>query len=168
MAKHRLLALPIMIVTAFFFMGLPSYAQHPLDHESPVTIFAAGDIAKCNNDDPWWEEFLELVKLYPESVGEEKEEEEATLHKILELMYWAEENDHYASAEKTATLLHGSKGRILALGDLGYPIGSAQSFNKCYQRTWGPLKDRTFPVPGNHEYKTKNAVPYFAYWGDRA
>jgi hypothetical protein len=34
--------------------------------ECQTTIFAAGDIAKCDNDDPWWEEFFELVKLLPE------------------------------------------------------------------------------------------------------
>ena len=32
----------------------------------------------------------------------------------------------------------------------------------------GTVKDRTYPVPGNHEYKTKNAVPYFAYRGRQA
>ena len=136
--------------------------------EIPITIFAAGDIAKCDGEDSWWEEFFELLKILPESAGEESEENEPTIHKLLELVGWIEETDHYASAEETATLLHGLQGKILALGDLGYPIGSAQSFNECYQRTWGPLKDRTYPVPGNHEYKTKNAAPYFAYWGSRA
>ena len=136
--------------------------------EIPIIIFAAGDIAKCDGEDSWWEEFLELVKILPESAGEESEEDEPTFHKLLELVGWIEETDHYASAEETATLLHGFNGPILGLGDLGYPIGSARSFNECYQRTWGTLKDRTYPVPGNHEYKTKNAAPYFAYWGRQA
>ena len=83
-------------------------------------------------------------------------------------MGFREETGDYASAAETATLLQGQSGPILALGDLAYEKGSARSFNECYERTWGPLKNRTYPVPGNHEYKTKNAVPYFAYWGSRA
>ena len=136
--------------------------------DTSITIFAAGDIAKCDGEDPWWEELLELVGVLPKDEGEEREEEEPAFNELLEILHLREENDHYASAEETAKLLHGLKGSILAIGDLGYPIGSSESFNKCYERTWGPLKSRTYPVPGNHEYKTKGAVPYFAYWGSRA
>jgi hypothetical protein len=80
----------------------------------------------------------------------------------------SEETDHYTNAEKTCRLLQGLKGRILALGDLAYSKGSSRAFNECYQRTWGPLKNRTYPVPGNHEYETTGAESYFAYWGSRA
>jgi hypothetical protein len=60
------------------------------------------------------------------------------------------------------------QGSILALGDLSYSKGSQKSFKECYDRTWGKVKDRTYPVPGNHEYKTHDAVPYFTYWGRQA
>ncbi|MDH5563912.1 MAG: metallophosphoesterase [Nitrospirota bacterium] len=164
--------LGMMAMAALFSMAYPAHAKRTTAFSSlpeiPETIFAAGDIAKCNGDHSKWEEFLKVVGLLPESAGEESEEKEPFLHKLLELVGWIEETDYYANAEETASLLKGLKGWILALGDLGYPIGSSQSFNKCYDRAWGPLKDRTYPVPGNHEYNTKDAVPYFAYWGSRA
>jgi len=162
--------LGMMAMVALFLMAYPAHAQRTTASsfipEIPEIIFAAGDIAKCDGDHSKWEEFLKLVGIFPESVVEEKKE--PALHKLLELVGVIEETDYYANAEDTAHLLNGQKGRILAVGDLGYPIGSPRSFNKCYDRTWGPLKGRTFPVPGNHEYKTKGAGPYFAYWGSRA
>ena len=161
------------IVTALVMSSslCPAHAQRPappLLSEVPTTLWAAGDIARCNGEDPWWEEMLELVGYKPQDAGEEKEVEEPFLSEFLEILHLREETDHYANAEKTAMLLHGSRGKILALGDLAYPSGSRRSFNECYKRTWGSLKRRTYPVPGNHEYKTKDAWPYFEYWGPRA
>jgi acid phosphatase type 7 len=57
---------------------------------------------------------------------------------------------------------------ILALGDLAYGHGTAAEFANCYGPTWGRFKDRTRPVPGNHEYKTAGASGYFGYWGPQA
>lgn len=57
---------------------------------------------------------------------------------------------------------------VLALGDLAYNNGSAEEFERCYDASWGPFKDRTRPVPGNHEYRTAGAGPYFDYFGDTA
>ena len=164
--------LGVLVIMVMFSISYPAHALRTTT-PAPVpeiteTIFAAGDIAKCDGEDPEWEELLELVGLLPESAGEEREEEESALQEILEILGLREETDHYSNAEETARLLLGLKGRILALGDLAYSKGSSRSFNECYDRTWGPLKDRTYPVPGNHEYKTKDAVPYFAFWGRRA
>ena len=33
---------------------------------------------------------------------------------------------------------------------------------------WGPLRDRLRPAPGNHEYETRGASGYFAYFGAAA
>jgi 3',5'-cyclic AMP phosphodiesterase CpdA len=57
---------------------------------------------------------------------------------------------------------------VLTLGDHTYPRGTAQEFRDCYAPTWGRFKDRTWPTPGNHEYYTPRAAPYFAYFGERA
>lgn len=57
---------------------------------------------------------------------------------------------------------------VLTLGDHTYPRGRAQEFTACYGPTWGRFRDRTYPVPGNHEYATARAAPYFAYFGTRA
>jgi 3',5'-cyclic AMP phosphodiesterase CpdA len=57
---------------------------------------------------------------------------------------------------------------VLLLGDITYPRGRPREFTECYHPTWGRFKDRTWPAPGNHEYYTPGAQPYFAYWGARA
>jgi len=57
---------------------------------------------------------------------------------------------------------------VLTLGDHTYPHGKAKEFADCYGPTWGRFKDRTWPAPGNHEYYTPQAAPYFAYFGERA
>ena len=64
----------------------------------------------------------------------------------------------------TAELLEGIKGRIVTLGDNAYENGTAREFARCYEPTWGRFKDRTSPVPGNHEYNTPEAKGYFGYF----
>ncbi len=69
---------------------------------------------------------------------------------------------------KTATLLDRIAGRVFVAGDLAYPDGSTAQFRDCYGPTWGRWRLRTSPAPGNHEYRTAGASPYFAYFGSRA
>jgi hypothetical protein len=57
---------------------------------------------------------------------------------------------------------------VLSLGDHTYPRGAAAEFEHCYAPTWGRFRDRTWPTPGNHEYATPGARPYFTYFGERA
>lgn len=57
---------------------------------------------------------------------------------------------------------------VLSLGDHTYPRGAASEFERCYAPTWGRFRERTWPTPGNHEYATPGAAPYFAYFGARA
>jgi acid phosphatase type 7 len=57
---------------------------------------------------------------------------------------------------------------VLALGDTQYDRAELASYEQSYEPTWGRLKDITYPVPGNHEYKTPGAEGYFGYFGDRA
>ena len=57
---------------------------------------------------------------------------------------------------------------VLTLGDHTYPVGLPAEFNDCYHPTWGQFKERTLPVPGNHEYYTPGAPGYYAYFGARA
>ena len=65
-------------------------------------------------------------------------------------------------------MLDGLDGTILALGDLAYESGTAEQFAACYDLSWGRHRSRTWPVPGNHEYETAGAAPYFAYFGAAA
>jgi acid phosphatase type 7 len=68
-------------------------------------------------------------------------------------------------AAMTAELIDGLPGPVLALGDQAYEDGSARDFAECYDPVWGHFKARTWPVPGNHEYHTRDATAYFAYFG---
>jgi len=71
-------------------------------------------------------------------------------------------------AKATAALLATIPGTIFAAGDTGCPDGTDENFQNCYDPTWGRFKDRTRPAPGNHEYHTKDAAPYFKYFGAAA
>lgn len=67
-------------------------------------------------------------------------------------------------AEATAELLDKIPGTVMAVGDLAYPDGSKENF-QCYNVTWGRVKSRTRPSPGNHEFHAAGATPYFEYFG---
>ena len=71
--------------------------------------------------------------------------------------------------EQTAGLVARLDGIVFTLGDNAYDQGSAADFRDCYDPSWGRVKDRTeFPVAGNHDYGTRNAAGYRAYFGKRA
>lgn len=61
-----------------------------------------------------------------------------------------------------------SAATLLTLGDNAYPDGSTDDYASCYAPRWGAFKGRTRPVPGNHDYRTSNAAPYYAYFGAAA
>lgn len=69
----------------------------------------------------------------------------------------------------TSDLLVGrSLAAVLPLGDLQYEDGAAAKFAQAYDPTWGRLRGVTRPVPGNHEYGSAGAAPYFDYFGSAA
>ena len=53
---------------------------------------------------------------------------------------------------------------IFTTGDHAYPDGTAREFAECYEPTWGRFNARTRPTPGNHDYETVGAGPYFEYF----
>ncbi len=57
---------------------------------------------------------------------------------------------------------------VFALGDEQYDKGELANFQKYYDPSWGAFKARTYPVPGNHEYKTAGAAGYYVYFGGGA
>ena len=67
--------------------------------------------------------------------------------------------------EATAAEIETIPGMVAALGDNAYENGSPQDYAQCYDPSWGQFKDRTRPVPGNHEYQTPGAAGYFGYFG---
>ena len=70
--------------------------------------------------------------------------------------------------EQTAALLREIPGTVIALGDNAYERGSLRDYRSCYQPSWGSQKSRTKPAPGNHDYESKSAAPYFSYFGTQA
>jgi hypothetical protein len=57
---------------------------------------------------------------------------------------------------------------VFTLGDNQYPNGALAQFKASYDPTWGRFKRKTYPSPGNHEYRSAGARGYFAYFGRRA
>lgn len=70
--------------------------------------------------------------------------------------------------EATALLVRDMAGTIATLGDHVYDNGSKQEFADCYHPTWGRVKARTRPAPGNHDYGTRGGQGYFGYFGGAA
>ena len=85
---------------------------------------------------------------------------------------WCDKNipNKHSAHEKTAQLIetYPKDTPVFTLGDNAYHDGSLSDYQGCYNRSWGRFKDRTYPVSGNHEYRTKDAAGYFSYFGKRA
>lgn len=73
-----------------------------------------------------------------------------------------------AGAQATAKIIEGIPGTVAAIGDLALKDATADEFANCYDKTWGAFKSRTRPAPGNHEYHSTGARPYFDYFGAAA
>ena len=68
--------------------------------------------------------------------------------------------------ELTAQLLDAIPGTVFTTGDNAYSNGTITEYNNCYGPTWGRHRERTKPVPGNHEYNTAEAAGYFEYFNN--
>ena len=73
-----------------------------------------------------------------------------------------------SGAKATAELIEHIPGEVFTAGDDAYPSGTAEQFHNCYDPTWGRFKNRTRPSPGNHEFHSGGATPYFNYFGAAA
>jgi hypothetical protein len=96
-----------------------------------------------------------------------------TVYAAGDIARCAHPDPRWSGAAGTADLVAGALAQdqnaaVLTLGDHTYPVGAAREFAACYQPTWGRFKERTWPTPGNHEYATPGAQPYFDYFGARA
>jgi hypothetical protein len=61
---------------------------------------------------------------------------------------------------------------VLTLGDNAMPEGAASNFALCFAPSWGDgaklIMKKIHPSPGNHEYQSVGAAPYFGYFGSKA
>jgi acid phosphatase type 7 len=63
--------------------------------------------------------------------------------------------------EQTARLTSNLKpDKVVLIGDLVYEKGTDSEFKKYFLPSWGKLLSKSYAVPGNHEYKTRNANGY--------
>jgi hypothetical protein len=69
---------------------------------------------------------------------------------------------------QTAKLIEQIPGQVFTAGDNAYSSGSTSNFSSYYNPTWGKFKSRTRPAPGNHDYNTSGAKPYYTYFGSNA
>ena len=73
-----------------------------------------------------------------------------------------------SQSEATAKLIDHIEGSVFTVGDHAYANGKASEFLKCYDPTWGRHLKRTHPAPGNHDYGSPDAAPYFNYFRGNA
>jgi 3',5'-cyclic AMP phosphodiesterase CpdA len=129
------------VIAGLAILGLslgPGWTRTALAEGEPVTVLAAGDIAFCDRG-------------------------------LARQVYdWIWGLGSISGAPATAALLDRLPGTVLVMGDLAYWSGTAEEFDDCYDKSWGRHKARSRPVPGNHEYRSPGAGPYFDYWGERA
>jgi len=67
--------------------------------------------------------------------------------------------------EATARILDTIAGTVFTAGDNAYRDGSRRNYAECYDPSWGRHRDRTRPAPGNHDYRSSGARPYYEYFG---
>jgi hypothetical protein len=121
---------------------------------SPKVLYLAGSLILAA---------LILAPALPSSGARSETEKEVVLIGAGDIADCA----NLAGAEATAKLLEANPGTVMALGDLAYPDGTPENF-KCYDKTWGRVKDRTRPAAGNHEFHSSGAAYYFQYFGAAA
>jgi hypothetical protein len=57
---------------------------------------------------------------------------------------------------------------FLAAGDIQYSDGRMEALLGSYDKAFGVLKDKTYPVPGDHDYLTPKGADYYKYFGEVA
>jgi hypothetical protein len=57
---------------------------------------------------------------------------------------------------------------VLELGDNQYPVGRYLSYEHYFGPSWGRFDAISRPVPGNHEYLSRDANGYYRYFGASA
>ncbi len=116
--------------------------------DGTTTLLAVGDIASCEERPG----FADKLPNFAGLLGLESALDPTT-----------------ALANETAALAESwPEAPILALGDIVYSKGRPVEFEHCFEPTWGSLKPRILPAPGNHEYNTPAAFGYYDYFGAQA
>ena len=68
---------------------------------------------------------------------------------------------------EVAELVRSLEGTIVMPGDLAYGAGSQQQFEDCWLPLYESELDRIYATPGDNDYKTPGAEPYFEVMAER-
>lgn len=68
----------------------------------------------------------------------------------------------------SSLVAHLQPAAVMPLGDTQYQHATFRGYLTSYGPTWGRFLRITHPVIGNHEYDTRHAAGYFAYFGRAA
>jgi acid phosphatase type 7 len=79
-----------------------------------------------------------------------------------------EENGDEQTAKLIQNLLERTPATIAALGDLVYPTGQLETYERCYGPSWGRFLKQTRAAIGNHDYAGGTSVGYRTYFGESA
>ena len=67
--------------------------------------------------------------------------------------------------EQTASVIEAlDPDLVLPLGDNQYESGTLGEYSAVYNLSWGRLRQKSKPVPGNHEYQDPSARGYYDYF----
>jgi 3',5'-cyclic AMP phosphodiesterase CpdA len=72
-----------------------------------------------------------------------------------------------SAAAKTAKMISDSAAVVFIMGDTAYPLATRATLQSCYAPTWGRFLERTYAVPGNHDYVNGSAADFLQYFGAR-
>ncbi len=74
-----------------------------------------------------------------------------------------------SNANATAALITARPNAVVfTAGDNSNETGTTANYTNCVDKSWGAFKSRIHPVPGNHDYMTSGAGPYYSYFGSAA
>ena len=95
--------------------------------------------------------------------------ESAVLGDAVTIMGAGDIADEAGNATATGDLIRAADpDAVFTTGDNAYPDGAPSDYAQFYVPAWGSFRDRTHPVPGNHEYETEGAAGYVGYFGEDA
>jgi acid phosphatase type 7 len=80
---------------------------------------------------------------------------------------------HIVDSVLAAAAAKNSQSAVFTLCDNAYPSGPGgvdNDFPRCFSPSWGSARIMKVihPAPGNHDYDSGTAAPYFTYFGERA
>ena len=87
----------------------------------------------------------------------------------FDVLAFGDAADCRTPSENVAKLVTETPGEVLIVGDIAYPVGSKANIDDCFSPLYDSTLDRLHAVPGDNDYKTDDATPFFDKLGaDRA